>query len=157
MAKVYVPWVASRGSAVYLPERGYMADLILKADWQQRKEGMIHSVLMEAAQYKADDMAKKGYFGHVSPSGEAPNDYVRAHGYDLPDHYPPGKNNVESLVIGSATVEDAITAWMNSPAHHAHIVGGNNFYREQDAVGVGMAIHPDGRRMWVFISAPETE
>ena len=134
-----------------------MADLILKAEWQQRKNGIAHSVLMEAAQYKADDMARNGYFGHVSPSGEAPNDYVRAHSYELPGRYLPGKNNVESLVIGTATAEDAIARWLASPAHHAHLVGGNSFYQEQNAVGVGTAIHPDGRRMWVFISAPGGE
>jgi uncharacterized protein YkwD len=131
-----------------------MADLILKASWQQRKGGRVDSLLMEAAQYKADDMAAHGYFGHVSPSGEAPNDYVRRHEYPLPKEYISGKNNVESLAIGSATAEDTIALWLNSPAHRAHIMGGGWFYGGQIAVGIGLANHADGRRMWVFVSAP---
>ena len=155
MSRVYVPYVSSGGKASFLDEREKVADLILKASWQQRQEEHIHSLLMQAAQYKADDMAQKAYFGHTSPTGEAPNDYVRKYGYPLPSFYPSGKNNVESLRIGYSTPKDVIEAWLNSPSHRAHVTGENSFYREQREVGVGLATHPNGGRLWVFISAPK--
>lgn len=112
-------------------------------------------MLMRAAQYKALDMQRKAYYSHTSPSGEHPNEYVRAHGYRLPNHYPTEANNVESICLGGKTAALVIEAWTGSPGHRMHIAGTTDFYRGQTAIGVGQAVAADGRNLWVFLSAPD--
>lgn len=154
---IYLPWVATSQGTSYISESERLAHLILEADWQQRKHGEVNHLLMKAAQYKADQMAALGYFSHISPTGEAPNDYVRAHGYVLPDWYPVGKNNIESIALGAKTPEEAIQLWLASPTHKTHLAGEIAFYAGQEQVGVGIATRPDGARVWVFLSAPSME
>lgn len=39
--------------------------------------------LAEVAEYRAKDMAKRGYFDHVSPEGYGPNYFIEEAGYHL--------------------------------------------------------------------------
>ena len=85
------------------------------------------SLLDKAAQAKADDMAAKGYFAHIDPSGNAPWVWFKKVGYY---YWSAGEN----LAIDFSDANSLNTAWMNSPLHRANIV--NNSYRR---VGIGIA------------------
>jgi preprotein translocase subunit SecG len=84
-------------------------------------------LLTQAAQNKADDMATKGYFAHVSPDGKTPWYWLDAVGY----HY---SYAGENLAINFSDSEDVESAWMNSPEHRANIVK-----PQYTKIGVGVA------------------
>lgn len=126
-------------------------------DQQRNREAMgLHLLLEQAAQQKANDMARLGYFGHTSPSGVSANQNVRNTGYRLPEWYPVDGNNVESLYIGTDKPKDAAAAWFASDHHRPHVYGQDAFFRDQNCIGVGYAPFPkeEHRGYWVFISAP---
>ncbi len=72
-------------------------------------------LLAQAAQLKADDMAEKGYFAHVSPEGKTPWYWFDQVGYQY-------TYAGENLAVNFTDSKDVETAWMASPAHHANIV-----------------------------------
>ncbi len=74
-----------------------------------------NALLTKAAQTKADDMARQGYFSHVTPDGRLPWDFIRSTGYD----YQYAGENLAVDFFDSASVA---TAWMNSPTHHANVI-----------------------------------
>jgi len=126
-------------------------------DQQRNKEAMERNLFLDqAAQAKANDMARLGYFAHTSPSGVSANQNVRNTGYLLPDWYPVSGNNVESLYIGTDRPEDAAAAWLASDYHRMHVFGTEKFFREQNCIGVGYAPFPNEqhRGYWSFLSAP---
>ncbi len=84
-------------------------------------------LLDKSAQAKADDMAAKGYFAHVSPDGTQPWDFIDAAGYDY-------QYAGENLAVRFVDTKDVISAWMASPTHRANIVKPQ--YTE---IGVGIA------------------
>lgn len=71
--------------------------------------------LTQAAQDVANDMATKGYFAHVSPSGMTPWNWLAQVGYK----YQYAGENLAVNFTDSSAVE---SAWMASPTHHANIV-----------------------------------
>ena len=75
-------------------------------------------LLTQAAQAKADDMAAKGYFAHVSPDGVTPWHWFGSVGYE----YLYAGENLAVNFDDSTAVEQA---WMNSPLHRANIVNGS--------------------------------
>jgi len=147
--KLFLPSVHQDG----VREAQIMAELIAAAPWQKRKNVVIHPDLMLAAQAKANDMAEKDYFGHVSPDGFTANENVRVF-YALPSHYVLKGNNVESLSIGGSTPEQIVSSLYDSPRHHDHLTGDHSFYAGQTAIGTGVSKAKDGRKLWVFVSAP---
>ena len=72
-------------------------------------------LLTEAAQLKANDMASRSYYAHVSPDGKSPLYWLDLVGY----HY---INAGENLVIDRTTSEQVVDAWMNSPDHRENIL-----------------------------------
>ena len=73
-----------------------------------------NAVLVKAAQAKADDMVKLGYFAHVSPSGKNAWDFVGySHGFQTVG---------ENLAEGFQDAPSTLTAWMASPTHRANIL-----------------------------------
>jgi len=78
----------------------------------------VNSSLKKAAQAKADDMAKDGYFAHNSPDGIEPWDWIESVGYNY-DHAG------ENLAINFSDSEDVVNAWMDSPGHRANILNKN--------------------------------
>jgi len=101
---------------------------------------VVSPLLTEAAQMKADDMAKKGYFAHTSPEGITPWHWLNTVGYQY-DYAG------ENLAINFTDSEDVTKAWMNSPTHRANIVKAS--YRE---VGTGVATGMFEGRETVFIA-----
>ncbi len=85
------------------------------------------STLSAAAQAKAEDMARKGYFAHVGPDGKEPWKWIAEAGYQ---YIYAGENLAVRFVESSQVVE----AWMASPTHRANIV--KPVYEE---IGVGVA------------------
>lgn len=85
-------------------------------------------VLNRAAQLKAEDMARKGYFAHTSPEGITPWYWLNVVGYSY-------SYAGENLAVHFIDSQDVTEAWMNSPTHRANIVHGA--YTE---VGTGVAV-----------------
>ncbi len=90
----------------------------------------LNSQLNAAAQAKAQDMANKNYWAHVSPDGTEPWYFFQQAGYS---YIRAGEN----LAYGFMTSQSAIEGWMNSPSHKANILGD---YAE---VGFGIVNTPD--------------
>ncbi len=74
-----------------------------------------NSKLDQAAQDKLASMEKEGYFAHISPDGRQPWDFIRAGGYTF-------RAAGENLAKGFTDSTSVVTAWMQSPSHHANIV-----------------------------------
>lgn len=85
------------------------------------------SLLTLAAQKKADDMARSGYFSHMSPSGETPWHWFTAVGY----YY---THAGENLAVNFTDPVALQRAWMKSPTHRKNIV--KSVYTE---IGIGIA------------------
>lgn len=91
----------------------------------------INSLLNQAAQAKAKDMAARDYWSHNTPDGQTPWTFITATGYSY-------QRAGENLAYGFATSADTITGWMNSPEHRANIL--NQYYTQ---VGFGFINIPD--------------
>jgi len=85
------------------------------------------TALDQAAQMKADDMAKYGYFAHWSPDGISPWHWFEVAGYKY-------QHAGENLAVHFTDSEAVVDAWLNSPTHRANIMNGN--YTE---IGIGTA------------------
>ncbi len=79
---------------------------------------VISPVLTAAAQAKADDMATRGYFAHVSPDGKDSWYWFKKTNY-------PFVYAGENLAVDFSDSVDVEHAWMNSPAHRANILNGH--------------------------------
>lgn len=91
----------------------------------------LNSLLSQAAQNKAADMAAKDYWSHTSPDGSTPWTFINAVGYSY-------QSAGENLAYGFATSSETITGWMNSPSHRENVLGSN--YTE---VGFGIVNTPN--------------
>ncbi|MEK7564059.1 MAG: CAP domain-containing protein [Patescibacteria group bacterium] len=99
---------------------------------EQREENNLtplveNTLLVKAAQMKAQDMASKGYFAHVTPDGKTPWYWLDQVGYRY-------SSAGENLAVNFFESRDVAQAWMNSPTHRANIVKAN--YKE---IGIGIA------------------
>jgi len=86
------------------------------------------TLLDQAAQAKAQDMAAKDYFSHVGPDGKTPWQWISEVGYQY-------QYAGENLAVRFVDSEDVVQAWMASPTHRANIV--KPVYTE---IGVGVAL-----------------
>lgn len=99
-----------------------------------------NSTLDEIATMKANDMASKEYFAHISPEGKNPWHWFKIAGYSF-------AHAGENLAV-SFTDSDSITrAWMESPKHKANIVSKN--YTE---IGTGVAVGKYKGRKSTFVA-----
>lgn len=73
------------------------------------------SLLDEAAQLKADDMAAKGYFAHWSPEGVSPWHWFNQAGYTY-------KHAGENLAVHFTDSGEVVDAWLDSPTHRENIM-----------------------------------
>ena len=78
----------------------------------------INQQLAAAAQAKANDMAKRDYWSHVTPDGKQPWSFIDSAGY----HY---QSAGENLAYGFGSSDQVISAWMHSPEHRANILNAN--------------------------------
>lgn len=86
-----------------------------------------NTLLDQAAQMKAQDMAAKGYYAHVSPEGLTPMHWVEKAGYR---YLAIGEN----LVVNRTEAEQVVDAFMGSPGHRANILR-----KDFTEIGIGVA------------------
>ncbi len=78
-----------------------------------------NNILAEIALARVEDMFDKGYFAHVSPTGDSASKTAVRDGYE---YITIGENIALGNFNGS---RDLVTAWMNSPGHRANILNKN--------------------------------
>ena len=114
--------------------------------------------LSKIARAHSQDMAKRGFFDHVNPDGEAPRDRLLRAGYSCPKTA--GENIFQNNLYSRVTISgdrksydwnslgqiagSTVGGWIHSSGHRQNIL--NKAYRES---GVGAAIGDDGQ---VFIT-----
>lgn len=74
--------------------------------------------LTAAAQAKANDMAARGYWSHVTPDGKQPWSFIETSGYQY-------KAAGENLAYGFGTSDQVMTAWMHSTEHRDNVLNPN--------------------------------
>lgn len=79
---------------------------------------VLNPKLTEAAQQKAKDMFKKGYWAHVAPDGTEPWDFILGQKYD---YIYAGEN----LAKNFSNSKEVIQAWYNSPSHKGNLLSAN--------------------------------
>ncbi len=82
---------------------------------QNLSELKVNALLEKAAQMKADDMAKRGYFAHNTPEGLTPWYWVSEAGYKY-------KYAGENLAVNFTDSAEVHTAWKNSKSHWLNII-----------------------------------
>ena len=100
----------------------------------------VNPLLNKVAELKAQDMATKGYFAHVSPDGKAPWYWFNLVGYKY-------EYAGENLAVDFTDSQDVTSAWMNSPTHRANII--KNAYTE---IGTGIASGMFEGRQTIFVA-----
>ncbi|MEQ1858676.1 MAG: CAP domain-containing protein [Chthoniobacteraceae bacterium] len=133
-------------------------NLMKNASGQRRASVTLDPILCRVARAKAADMAARGYFAHVDPSGRGANYLVRQAGYSLPAGYDMSVsgNNIESLSAGRESTGAAWNDWMSSSLHKQHLLGEVPFFAAQTSVGVGFVNVPGSQWQWywVVLTAP---
>ena len=74
--------------------------------------------LQKAAQNKAEDMAKKEYFSHLSPEGKTPWYWIEKSSYNY-------SSAGENLAAKFSDPEILVSRWMDSQAHRENILNSN--------------------------------
>lgn len=138
---------------------------LMSADQNQQRSTLVcNAKLAAVAQARAQDMADRAYFSHVTPDGYGPNYLVRSAGYPLPTFYSQANdgNNIESIAAGYASAAEAWAALKASDGHRRHLLGEEQFYAEQIEYGIGYVHNEQStfKDYWVIITAkqaPATE
>ena len=96
-----------------------------------KKTLKVNLQLMDAAQTKAEDMAKGRYFAHTAPDGTMAWDYLKkvSYSYDIAG---------ENLAITNENANAVINGWLNSPSHRENLLSDD--YQD---FGIGMAFFGD--------------
>jgi uncharacterized protein YkwD len=111
-----------------------------------------NNILAKVAEEKAQDMANRDYFGHVTPEGLGINLQIHEAGYQLPKEWI--KNNdqnfFESISAGTDNGEEAIRNLIvdkDLPAalHRKQLLGITEFYAACTDIGIGFARHPKSK------------
>lgn len=114
------------GIATVLP--GAIAAMTNEARMSQGTQGLVVSdTLSAAAQQKADDMVRKGYFAHQEPNGAMPWHWFEEAGYEY-------AYAGENLAVNFSDTRQLVNAWLQSPTHRD-----NMLKPEYTEIGVGMA------------------
>jgi len=78
----------------------------------------LNQQLTAAAQAKANDMARRNYWSHVTPDGKQPWNFIETSGYQY-------EAAGENLAYGFGSSDQVMTAWMHSAEHRANILDGD--------------------------------
>jgi len=123
---------------------------------QQRSQLRCDRTLHAFARQRGMDMARRGYFAHMTPERVGPNDLLRDTGYPLPSLYP-GLigNSVEAIVAGYDDAERVLTELLASPPHRRHVLGEEPFFRRQNEIAVAHVHDPESEfgDYWVIVMA----
>jgi len=99
----------------------------------------INPLLQEAANLKAQDMAKDGYFAHTDPNGRTPWFWLNQVGYRF-------NFAGENLAVNFHDSKDVIDAWLNSEGHKANILN-KNF--TEIGIGTAKGIYKDREAIFI--------
>lgn len=120
--------------------RSQLDKVIELTNLARSREGLaplvVNDRLSAAASAHARDMAQKGYFDHLSPNGEGPEERCRRAGV--------ADFSGENICMGTPTAKPTVDLWLASPGHRSNILSASN--RE---TGVGFAKNPKGETYWV--------
>ena len=94
------------------------------------------SEVQRVARIKAQDMVNNNYFSHTSPTYGSPFDMLKSFKIS---YKTAGEN-----IAGNSSNSSAVTAWMNSSGHKAHILNSNFNY-----TGIGVVSSPKYGKMYV--------
>ena len=117
------------------------ADLMLDLVNTQRRQfgaGILHldADCMAAAKAHTVDQASHLFMGHIGSKGSTVGDRVTASGFKW-------DAVAENVAVGQNSVEEVVTAWMNSPGHRENLL--NTAY---DRFGYAQATGSDGKIYW---------
>ncbi|MDA0686552.1 MAG: CAP domain-containing protein [Bacteroidetes bacterium] len=122
-------------------------------DLQSKHSLNWNAQLANAAQYKAQDMANRNYFGHVNPEGYGMNHFINQYGYALNSSWLNNKsdNFFESLSAGRQSPKDAIVSLISdggervhlNAGHRVHLLSLKEFYDPCYDIGIGWAYNPN--------------
>ena len=87
-----------------------------------------HQELDRSALLKAEDMAEKIYFAHVSPDGDNLHDFLGQTSYVY-------SQAGENLGMGFSSAEQVMAAWRKSPTHYANLI-------DEDFADIGVGLEP---------------
>lgn len=122
-------------------QTGKAAEVLNLVNKERNKVGLpslkLDSQLNNLAQMKAEDMAKKGYLSHNSPTYGSAFDMMKEYGVSY-------KTAGENIAKGQKSSDSVMRAWMNSSGHRANIL--NSGYTR---LGVGYATDAKGNTYWV--------
>lgn len=116
---------------------------------QQRSRLLCDPRLVAAAKLRAAAQPPTG-LAHCDSLGICANVYARAAGCRLPSYYAMNGNNIESLGGGADDPTVTLDSLARSPSHAAHLFGQNDFFREQDRIGIAMVEIPGWRWKWAW-------
>lgn len=138
-----------------------LARILVQEPGQRRPRLTRNPVLDSVARARAWDMARRGYFSHITPEGLGPNRLVEAAGYRLSPGYDrrPTGNDIEAAAAGYGTARQVWGWFMRSSLHRAHMLGLDARGLEQTEFGIGYAWRPQTRygHYWVvLIARPDT-
>ena len=103
----------------------------------------LNAELTAAAQAKADDMAARDYWSHVSPDGKQPWNFIQKTGYQY-------QAAGENLAYGFGTSDQVITAWMHSAEHRANLLNPN--YQDVGFATANVADYQGAGRQTVVVA-----
>jgi uncharacterized protein YkwD len=95
--------------------------------------------LQKAAQNKAEDMAKKEYFSHLSPEGKTPWYWIERSNYKY-------SSAGENLAAKFSDPEILVSRWMDSQAHRENILN-SNF--EDFGIGIAKGAYEGRKTLYV--------
>lgn len=110
-----------------------VSDIINLTNQNRQQLGLtaynVNNSLMNAAQMKAEDMAKDHYFAHTAPDGTTGWDYINKVDYVYSEAG-------ENLAITNENAQSVINAWLNSPEHRDNML--SSVFSD---IGIGMAAY----------------
>jgi uncharacterized protein YkwD len=136
----------SGSSSIDLTQSALAAAEILKKTNEERifyglTSLNLNNTLSLSAKNKLDDIFKRQYFEHISPTGKGVEAVAEDAGYEF-------AIVGENLALGDFTSSSAVVdAWMNSPKHRANIL-----YTEYEDIGIAVRYgNFEGNNVWVAV------
>lgn len=118
-------------------------DVVIESNKARAKEGLQLLVpseaLMAAAQARAEDMARSGFFAHKGADGSSPWRWVKDQGYSF-------SRAAENLAVNYEDADGVVAGWLASPGHRANLLDGR---LEEIGIGVADGMHKGERATYV--------
>ncbi len=126
LAQIFIVFKKTGFLAAVLP--GVLISLTNEVRAQNNDSSLqTNTLLTEAANRKAQDMATKEYFSHVTPDGKTPWYWLDLVGYKY-------SYAGENLAVNFTDSQETMNAWMQSPTHRENIIK-----KEYTQTGIGIA------------------